>query len=592
MVGRDQLTAFILHNQNPGTFLLIFAIAGIFPISALAYQIFQRETQLEELQRDFALLGFIRRDPQAGVSVDILRRYNRTYNPWHFAIHSTLVVLITMLGLGLFFWPPGTGPNDLVDMNTLQAMRYGFVGAYVFSIQLIYRRYTTLDLQLTVYLNCVLTLIAGLVFNYVAFETISNVSSSAGNSSPTTGAEAGIAAIVAFSLGYFPYLAIGWFNRLAHGALGARQRRSDQLQLGLIDGISQLHETRLRDEGIDNIQNLASVQIDELLLKTRFTAQQVIEWVDQAVLYLYLEPSEIDSFRRGGVRTINNFQAYWESCSVERVTKGNRNQGLGSVVNIPDELREARQSQAQQLQSTCEHLDILYRTTLFGPNMAYIENYWKNTKDLAQETQQSVLEVRKAEDKRLILEMSKFMYNVSPDLADERVQSAAAELASLIPSGTGFDRLVDEQEISPDAMVRLAWVASNARDYDSAIKIYKRVIEQYPDHALARNDLAWFYADTLRRSEHLAEALRLAEEGVRLGREQELSDLPSYLDTLATVKIRMAENETDIGKKQILLDEAKAHLQEAERAGDKLEPASKTAVEVHLKEIEALRSQL
>ena len=594
MAGRDQLNAFILHNQHPRIFLLILATAGIFPISALAYQIFQRETQLQDLQRDFELLGIIRRDPEGAVSEDILRRYSRTYNPWNFTIHVTLVVLLTVLGLSLFFWPPGTGTTDLLDVNTLQAMRYGFVGAYVFSVQLIYRRYTTLDLQPTVYLNCVLTLIAGLVFNYVAFETISSVSLSTDKSSPTTGAEAGIAAIVAFSLGYFPYLAIGWFNRLAHGALAMSQRRSDQLQLGLIDGISQLHETRLRDEGIDNIQNLASVRIDELLLNTRFTAQQVIEWVDQAVLYLYLEPSAIESFRRGGVRTISDFQAYWGPYSVERVNKEFGDQVLGSVVKIVDELREARQSQAQQLQSTCEHLDILYRTTLEGPNMAYVENYWKNTKELAQVVQQSVLGERKAAI-QAILAVGKQVYEVGrmhPD--DESVRSAAGKLTSLILSDTSFDHLVDEQEIGPDVLVSQAWLVGNAGDYDRATKIYKRVIEQYPDHAMARNNLAFVYADNLRRSEHLDEALRLAEEAVRLGRERgQAIDVPGYLDTLATVKIRLAENETDIVKKRSLLDEAEAHLREADAApADKRWPTNKKEVDEHFKEINALRSKL
>ncbi|MGH9197092.1 MAG: hypothetical protein ACRD1T_15300, partial [Acidimicrobiia bacterium] len=124
MAGRDHLNAFILHNQHPRIFLLILATTGIFPISALAYQIFQRETQLQDLQRDFELLGIIRRDPGGAVSEDILRRYSRTYNPWNFAIHVTLVVLLTVLGLSLFFWPPGTGTTDLLDVNTLQAMRY------------------------------------------------------------------------------------------------------------------------------------------------------------------------------------------------------------------------------------------------------------------------------------------------------------------------------------------------------------------------------------------------------------------------------------------------------------------------------------
>jgi hypothetical protein len=368
MTGWDKLDPFRLH-QNPGAFLLIFATAGIFPISALGYQIFQRETQLEELKRDFKLC-------ELEDEGDLLKLYNSTYNPWNFAIHSALVVLLTVLGLSLFFWPP-----SLLDVNTLQAMRYGFVGAYVFSVQLIYRRYTTLDLQPTVYLNCALTLIAGLVFNYVAFKTISSPSPST-DKPLTAGAEAGIAAIVAFSLGYFPYLAIGWFNRLAHGALGMRQRQSDQLQLGLIDGISQLHEIRLRDEGIDNIQNLASVRIDELLVNTRFTAQQITEWVDQAVLYLYLEPGEIESFRRGRVRTISDFQAYWGSYRVELVNK------LGCVAKIPSELQQARQSRAQQLQSTCEHLDILYETTKDGPNMAYVKTCRKN---MAKKGQRSVL---------------------------------------------------------------------------------------------------------------------------------------------------------------------------------------------------------
>jgi hypothetical protein len=86
----------------------------------------------------------------------------------------------------------------------------------------------------------------------------------------------------------------------------------------------------------------------------------------------------------------------------------------------------------------------------------------------------------------------------------------------------------------------------------------------------------------------------LAEKAVRLGREQGLaSAVPNYLDTLATVKIRLAENATDIGKKRRLLDEAEAHLQEVDSVPEeKIPPTAKEAIEKHLKEIEALRSKL
>ena len=266
LAGRRQIAIFVDGGDNSAAIRVLVVAAAVFPISAIAYQIFQRETQLIELQQDFELLGIMRRDRAAGISGDLARRYSEIYNPWNFAIHSTLVVLLALLGCSLFFWPPAT---TYLDEKTLQAMRYGFLGAYVFSVQLLYRRYTTLDLQPTVYLNCAITLIAGLVFNYTAFQAVGKLLGGDGNAAPATGAAAGIEAIVAFSLGYFPYLAIAWFNQLAHAALSRRERRSDSLQLGLIDGISQLHETRLRDEGIDNIQNLASARIDELLLNTR-----------------------------------------------------------------------------------------------------------------------------------------------------------------------------------------------------------------------------------------------------------------------------------------------------------------------------------
>lgn len=575
IAGRTQIIAFAREGANPGAILAVVAAAAVFPISAMAYQIFQRETQLIELQRDFELLGIIRRSPDAGISEDLSRRYSQIYNPWNFAIHTMLVVLLTVFGMSLFFWPPDA---TLLDAKAQHAMRYGFLGAYTFAVQLLYRRYTTLDLQPTVYLNCAITLIVGLVFNYAAFEALGKLAGGGADAIPSTGAAAGIEAVVAFSLGYFPYLAITWFNQLAHNALNRRQRRSDSLPLGMVDGISEFHETRLRDEGIDNIQNLSSARIDELLLNTRFTAQQVIEWVDQAILYVYLEPNEIESFRRGGVRTISDFQAFWGSCSLDLISDG-------KVVVSKDDVRQARQAHAQQLQSTCEHLDILYRTTLEGPNMAYVSNYWKNSKDLAQEVHRYALE-RQKELTRAMFQAAQVVYRTAGDgshPSSETIVSLISATASAFEEHSG----------DADLLMTRAMMADHAGEYDKAMGLYREVIKQAPNRTDCKNALAWLFASKWRRPEYLDEAVRLAQEAIALARRQgHSSDVPSLLDTLATAEIRLAENAKDATERARHLDVAEQYLHEADRApASQRWPTNPAAVAGHLQEIKVLRER-
>ena len=95
--------------------------------------------------------------------------------------------------------------------------------------------------------------------------------------------------------------------------MAIRERRSEDLPLGMIDGISQFHETRLRDLGIDNVQNLASIDIPFTLINTTFSAQEIIDWVDQAVLYLHLESAEMTNFRNASVRTVSDFRQAWKN---------------------------------------------------------------------------------------------------------------------------------------------------------------------------------------------------------------------------------------------------------------------------------------
>lgn len=463
LAGRHQLGAFLSNRENQREILAIFALASFFPISAVAYLLFQHEIQVRRLGRDFYLLGLdIGAGPGASLKdcdQHIQDLYESSHISWNFAIQSTLVVLLTILGLSLFFWPPA---DELLDAGTLQAMQYGFVGAYIFSVQLIYRRYTTLDLQPTVYTNCALTLIAGIAFNFVAFTAVKAV---AGNdqTQAATGLEGGVVAIVAFSLGYFPYLAIRWFNRVAHTALGTQRRRADELPLGLIDGISQFHETRLRDEGIDNIQNLASVALDELLINTRFSAQQVIEWVDQAVLYLYLHPSEIESFRRLRIRTFSDFEVQWRAYSeVEEE----------APLDKVKDLERAKRDRALEFQSTPEHLDALYSATRLGPNVAYIKNYWERVEQeqLNIQEQNRERDMDLQQQKKKVKETSAVLDKAENELketsaaldeAENKLAKKMIELYKLKPEPEKQE-VLDEAKQHPGIMDRLLGFATEA----------------------------------------------------------------------------------------------------------------------------------
>jgi tetratricopeptide (TPR) repeat protein len=504
LAGEALFREFWGEAKHQRELLLIFALSSFFPVSAFAYQLFRRKTLVRRLGRDFWLLGIDvkgwrddlekRSDPWSREAysqvVDTL--YERAHSSWNYAIQTSLAVLLTIFGLVLFFWPPPTGTGELFDQNTLQAMRYGFVGAYIFSAQLVYRRYTTSDLQPTVYAYCALTLIGGLAFNFVAFTAIRAI---AENPETAQGLEGGVLAIVAFSLGYFPYLAIRWFNRVAHTALGMPQRRADALHLGLIDGISQFHETRLRDEGIDNIQNLASVALDELLLNTRFSAQEVVEWVDQAILYLYLEPGEIESFRRAGVRSFTDLQDQWGQYRAEKVERKLQDTGLEismgnlrmEMVSNTDEaleeqlaffkqeyedlkarLEQTRKERALQFQTLPERLDGLYRATQQGPNVAHVQVYWQRAIDVQKDVEEAMQDERRREKERLIAHRAQ-----SLDTWKKLPEDARRELTSSLEEDVWWSDY--------GTLIEYGREAADYGDYEGALSYFQQAADLNPD---------------------------------------------------------------------------------------------------------------
>jgi hypothetical protein len=59
---------------------------------------------------------------------------------------------------------------------------------------------------------------------------------------------------------------------------------------------------RLGEVGVDNAQNLAEANLVELILKTPFNPNQLIDWIAQARHYVYVK-DDLERLRRYGIRS-------------------------------------------------------------------------------------------------------------------------------------------------------------------------------------------------------------------------------------------------------------------------------------------------
>ena len=67
------------------------------------------------------------------------------------------------------------------------------------------------------------------------------------------------------------------------------------LPLSQIDGLSVWHEARLDEEDIENVPNMATADIVDLMLNTKISPNRIINWIDQAMLLMVLPPQSDQS---------------------------------------------------------------------------------------------------------------------------------------------------------------------------------------------------------------------------------------------------------------------------------------------------------
>lgn len=259
-----------------------------------------------------------------------------TFSPVLFA--TVLICLGWVLIL-----PPHTEPLPTLERSfpravPFEALMFGFFGAYAFTIQDLVRRYFRDDLRAGAYIGLVVRIVfTSLVIIVVAvvWTNWSNVNGqTVDNWTP----------VLAFVVGFFPQAGLQLIVDSVKRPLGKVIPNLRTLHpLSEVDGLNIWYETRLSEEGIEDMQNLVSANLVDLMLKTRAPVARLVDWIDQAFLELHVWPAnDIDEKgrrpRRGrslqrlrglGIRTATDLERSWERLGNDPVFRRRISMALG-----------------------------------------------------------------------------------------------------------------------------------------------------------------------------------------------------------------------------------------------------------------------
>ncbi len=201
------------------------------------------------------------------------------------------VVLVT--GTCAAGWTAILAAPDLYSAPPLSLPRVlavAFAGSYLFVVQMLIRRYFQNDLKSSAYVSSFVRIITVLITVTVLYEV-------AWNRTEVWSQSAILA--TAFIVGFFPMAGIVFLKNASARLLGVIVGSLEsQYPLSQLDGLNLWYETRLMEEGIEDMAELVNANIVDILLHTRVPAGRLVDWLDQAHLFLHLPPVKVQKRKR------------------------------------------------------------------------------------------------------------------------------------------------------------------------------------------------------------------------------------------------------------------------------------------------------
>lgn len=223
----------------------------------------------------------------------------RTFSGFEYLLSLTFLSLLVAVGWYYVFYPQtslglaslikqGAGVRELSGFiaENLTPLTMGFAGAYFFLMQMLVRRYLSADLYPSAFLQAAQRLLLVFMLS-LALAMLPFLS-------PTTETEGihwsgTLLIIFAFLVGIYPtsgvQLLITLVNRQLKRAVFPATLVPEPITK--LSGVTIWIEARLFEENIESIEAMATAPIERLVVGTHFPAAQIVDWIDQAILYLH-----------------------------------------------------------------------------------------------------------------------------------------------------------------------------------------------------------------------------------------------------------------------------------------------------------------
>jgi uncharacterized protein YjbI with pentapeptide repeats len=281
---------------------------------------------------------------------------------WIYIVNPGSVFDVTIIGQV----NPATG-NALTGGGTgefpYEMIRFALLGAYFYVLQMLIRRYFQNDLKTSAYVNATMRFIVVILLVWVIDLLL-----------PRDVVEDSHRQALAFVIGVFPQ--IGWDAIVALIRLPIKiiiPSLRQKYPLSDLDGLNVWYESRLLEEGIEDMQNLATANLVDVMLNTRIPVERLVDWVDQSILYLHLGESEKKSSDDAmGQSQDNDSQQSDKANGYKRIRRELLRYGIRAATDMDDlfENQDIKDSDSFKKYS------ILYRTLQNSSNLYHIRK-WK-----------------------------------------------------------------------------------------------------------------------------------------------------------------------------------------------------------------------